>query len=102
MSGWTMPCSRMESASSRRDSGGKIFARLEGARADLGHGHTADLIARHGRARGRDGVRHGGWRNDVGGGVGSGVTGAGLEMTGVPPNSAPRPRPKAGFDMRAE
>ncbi len=34
--------------------------------------------------------------------VGIGATDAGLEMTGVPPNSAPKPRPKAGFDMWAE
>ena len=47
-------------------------------------------------------------RRGYGGAAPAGVVGtsvgasAGLEMTGVPPNSAPRPRPKAGFAMRAE
>src|SRR6185436_5139654 len=91
-----MPRSWIESASSRNVSAGKSL------RGCNGHGRTQF---------------NGTWRTWSPGdapGVGAvgvvsagvvgatGAAGAGLEMTGVPPNSAPRPRPKAGFAMRAE
>jgi len=91
-----MPRSRIESASSRNVSAGKS---LRGCNA---HGR----IPFNGTCRTRSpgappGVGAGG---DASAGVvgAGGVAGAGLEMTGVPPNSAPRPRPKAGLAMRAE
>ena len=72
---------------------GKFLARLERGRADAvqRHAQHAFAIVRRGRRRddcddGLDGRR--GRRTDVSG--------------GLPPSNAPRPRPNAGFAMRAE
>ena len=67
---------------------GKILARLERAGPDAAQRHAPDALAgvgRGNRVRGLNGRSRGGWAR-----------------TGLPPNNAPRPRPKAGFAMRAE
>ncbi len=72
--------------------GGKILARLERAGADAVQRHALHALA---------GIRRGcrGMTGDAAAGAGAG---AGWVRTGLPPSNAPRPRPKAGFAMRAE
>ena len=91
MSGCTMPCSRMESASSRSASAEKSL------RGCSGHGRMRSSGTRCTRSR----VSGAGDRT-TGCETGAAGAGAGWVRTGLPPNNAPRPRPKAGFAMRAE
>lgn len=94
MSGWTMPCSRMESASSCRAS------RAKSLRGWNGQGRTRVSGTRWTRSR------------ESGAGTGSvaglataarfAATGDAVAAGGLPANSAPRPRPRAGLDIRKE
>ena len=71
---------------------GKILARLERARTNPVERHALHALARVRRGCGSRSR----WR--LNGGRGRGCGG----RTGLPPNNAPRPRPKAGFAMPAE
>ena len=92
MSGCTMPCSRMESASSRSASAEKSL------RGWSGQGRIRSSGTRWTCSR----VSGAGAGTGVGAGDGAPGAGAGWVRTGLPPSNAPRPRPKAGFAMRAE
>ena len=106
-SGWMMPCSRIESASSASDSGGNS---LRGCRAD-GRTRSRETLRTTepgggGGATGvaGEGATPGGTTRPAAAGTGgfSGAEGAAGAANGdliPPPISAPNPRPKACFDM---